>query len=254
MLSADYKLNLPHIERIFEIHPLDFLLDPSTREDREYIPYLEREHPYPIYMMEKLERFPSSVKYPLDEICGSLLPTLRRESGEVIRYFTSTAAYMLAQAIYEDFRRIEIYGFEMGTDTEYKYQKASMEFWIGVATGRGIEVILPDRCKLMKAKMYAYEALHMITRTALEAVYKEYQKTRAHKEAEANAALGEWRQIDQRAKMGLNGDQAKAQEVWDRLELLRAEVHGNAGAMQAIAHLIKLCDMQVAEPEYQAGK
>lgn len=55
-------------------------------------------------------------------------------------YFNSTVDYAIALAIYEDYEKIDFYGVNMANLTEYSYQKPGVEFWIGIAKGRGTEV------------------------------------------------------------------------------------------------------------------
>ena len=80
-----------------------------------------------------------------------------------MRYFTSSAPYMIALALHEGYERIEIYGFEMSSAEEYSYQKPCMEFWLGIAVGKiGAEnVYLPPECKLLgeTTKLYGYDKI-----------------------------------------------------------------------------------------------
>jgi hypothetical protein len=57
-----------------------------------------------------------------------------------VDYFTNTVDYAIALAIYQGFREINFYGVNMANGTEYSYQKAGVEFWVGQAMGRGIKV------------------------------------------------------------------------------------------------------------------
>ena len=54
---------------------------------------------------------------------------------------TSSVAYAIALAIHRGYERIELYGAEMETNTEYGHQRQGVAFWVGVAVGKGIEVI-----------------------------------------------------------------------------------------------------------------
>jgi hypothetical protein len=55
-------------------------------------------------------------------------------------YFSNTVDYALALAIYNGYTEIGLYGINMLRGSEYAYQKAGVEFWIGQAMGRGIKV------------------------------------------------------------------------------------------------------------------
>jgi len=68
--------------------------------------------------------------YPIDDIIGHFGTD----------YFTNTVDYALALAIYRGYRAIDMYGVNMATFGEYAYQKPGVEFWTGMAMGRGIKV------------------------------------------------------------------------------------------------------------------
>ena len=51
-------------------------------------------------------------------------------------YLTSSPAYMMAKAILDGYRHIEIYGVDMAVhDHEYFWQRPCMEGWVGFAKG-----------------------------------------------------------------------------------------------------------------------
>ena len=56
-------------------------------------------------------------------------------------FFSNTIAYMLAYALFHDYERIWMYGIDMMTNTSYVQEKGGVEFWMGVALGRKVEVI-----------------------------------------------------------------------------------------------------------------
>ena len=55
-------------------------------------------------------------------------------------YFSSTVDYAIALAIYERFSEINLYGVNMSNLSEYSYQKPGVDFWCGVAIGKGINL------------------------------------------------------------------------------------------------------------------
>lgn len=76
-------------------------------------------------------------------------------------YFSNTVDYAIALAIYKGFTEIGLYGINMLKGSEYSYQKAGVEFWIGQAMGRGIKVInhspISTILKTKTGKMYGYD-------------------------------------------------------------------------------------------------
>jgi len=112
----------------------------------------------PVYMQQRNPKVPNSVQFPLDEV----LKTFSNLTGK--RYFTNSISYMLAFALYEgiitgrQWDEIHIYGVDMAVGTEYEVQRASCEYWIGIAEGMGIKMYIPDSSDLNKTRfIYAYE-------------------------------------------------------------------------------------------------
>ena len=75
-------------------------------------------------------------------------------------YFSNTVDYALALAIYRKFSEISLWGINMLSGSEYAYQKAGIEFWIGQAMGRGIKVVNHSKIsRVLKTKdglLYGY--------------------------------------------------------------------------------------------------
>jgi hypothetical protein len=114
----------------------------------------------PVFMSNPPANFPTSVRYPVERLI--------QKHG--IDYFTSTVSFMLGWAIdcidrkvadtkdnYSDYT-IGVFGIDLIVGTEYDVQKACVEYWLGVAEGRGIQVALPPQSALLKqAYRYGYE-------------------------------------------------------------------------------------------------
>ena len=61
-------------------------------------------------MLKENDKIPGpQIEYPFKEIMDSY------GNDKDMRYFTSSAPYMIALALHEGYERIEIYGFEMGS-------------------------------------------------------------------------------------------------------------------------------------------
>ena len=102
----------------------------------------------PVYMREAEHDIPASVQYPFDEV-GKLVGACH--SGWP--YIESSIAIMLALAIYENVPRIGIWGVDMGTTTEYAYQRPNMEYLVGFTRGRGQSVFVPKQSSLLSSAM-----------------------------------------------------------------------------------------------------
>lgn len=101
----------------------------------------------PIVMQRQIKEIPASVAYPLDDV--------RKEFGE---YLTNSVSYMLALAITLKPKVIGLWGVDMAQDntklelSEYAHQRPSCEFFVGIAKGRGIEVVIAPESDLLKTQ------------------------------------------------------------------------------------------------------
>jgi hypothetical protein len=121
----------------------------QNRNDPKHYEWLKSGDTPPIYMLDQYEDVPRCVKYPLDAVVSEL--------EGVHAYFTSSVAYAIALGIYKGYRRIEVYGVEMETNTEYGHQRVGVAYWVGVAHGRGIELVFHSP-SFFKAPLYGYDA------------------------------------------------------------------------------------------------
>lgn len=146
-------------DRMFQLHPITYLQSQigMSDGDRQHYEWLTEEHPFPIYMQKHYEEFPASVEYPIKR--------MKKRFGD---FYTSTVAYMLAMAIDEGYTHYELYGFDMQADTEYKYQRDSTEYFIGLIEGMGYTVYLPPKCYLLGHNLYGYESVEVGYRQLLE--------------------------------------------------------------------------------------
>ena len=131
-------------DRWFELHRPEHTPD---MRDPAYMDWLKA-CPVPVYMQDVYEEIPSSVRFPIDRLIAHFH----------LDYFTSSVAFMLALAIMEGFEEIHVYGIDLITDEEYQVQKPCVEWWMGVAAGRGITLYVPPESALCKqAFRYGYE-------------------------------------------------------------------------------------------------
>lgn len=174
----------PRFDRVFEIHKYGWFLRKGQHRLTRYRNWLRQKHPFPIYMQKQYKSFPSSVRYPIEEVNQLIFGKLLR-GEEMNLYYTSSFSYMLGLAIYEQVKRVEIYGVDMTNDTEYNYQKPGGELMIGVALGHGIEVVLQPNSDLCKAQLYAYDRVPAADRHRAEELLEMYTKEHDRFKAEA---------------------------------------------------------------------
>lgn len=167
--------HLPRADFWFDIHKN---WEEGNVEGTDH-PRALREIGFPVFMVERTPLVPNSVRFPIERILAKF----------GIDYFTSTVSYMialaidaidakverrlneipqnggsiadavaLARSIYAEYT-IGIFGIDLIVGDEYDFQKACVEFWIGEADARGIEVTIPPASALLKQRWrYGYES------------------------------------------------------------------------------------------------
>ena len=134
--------HIPRADVWFEMHAYpEYLKDQVPGTD--YAAWL-KDCPIPVYMTEKREDVPNSVRYPIEHMAAKY--------GD---YFYSTISYMFALAIDEGFEEIGIWGIDLSHDSEFEYQKPSAEYFLGIARGQGINLVIPPQSALLRG-MYRY--------------------------------------------------------------------------------------------------
>ena len=108
----------------------------------------------PIMTSRAHPEYKNSVDFPLEEVIKCI----------GIPYFNNTAAYALAYAIYIGVEKVAIYGCDFTYPNAHIAEsgRGCMEFLIGVAGSRGIEVCLPEMTTLLdknygKPSIYGYD-------------------------------------------------------------------------------------------------
>lgn len=115
----------------------------------------------PVYMNKVDPQISTSVAFPFHEI-GS---TYRH-------YWTSTVAYMLSLAAYEQVDEVHLWGIEMAGGTEFEHQRPCTEYWLGVLETQHLlkhgrkRVYIPDCAPLLKPYGGTYG---IVTRKHLDA-------------------------------------------------------------------------------------
>lgn len=129
-----------------------------------------------LYFMDSLEHFPeqwtcaarhfpglkiSSVAYP--DLGSKAYPLVDVRTMDPGAWFTSTPAYMIAHAILEGVDRIYVHGLHrLDASGEYHSQGPCLNYWIGFARGRGIDVRMTGDSALAQpfpdqSALYGYE-------------------------------------------------------------------------------------------------
>jgi len=111
------------------------------------VDWLKR-HPGPIYTSVVRPGYPGLVAFPLQEVLNS------GSSGNGgVPYFNSTTAYAVAFAIHIGVKRISLFGVDYTLANSHSAERgrACVEFWLGIAAARGIEITVPEQSSLLDA-------------------------------------------------------------------------------------------------------
>ena len=138
--------------RWFELHDLDRLY----KDDQEHQKFLKGAG-FPVYVRPQDMKLAAewgidATAFPVDDMVTRFTP-----------YFTNTVSWLLAYAISLEFDEIHLYGVDMAQDTvqaaEYRQQRPSCEYFIGVAEGHGIKIVMPPGSDLLKAShLYGFDS------------------------------------------------------------------------------------------------
>jgi SAM-dependent methyltransferase len=119
-----------------------------------------KSHPGPVYTSIPRPGYPGMVAFPLEDVLNGNL-----DGNGGAPYFNSTAAYAVAYAIHIGVKRISLFGVDYTMPNAHKAEqgRACVEFWLGIAAARGIEITVPDQSSLLDAcapeaeRLYGYD-------------------------------------------------------------------------------------------------
>jgi hypothetical protein len=142
--SANY---CQRVDRYFDLHPKKFWVK-GKRWEPNYYGWLKRLET-PIFMQRRYHEIPRSVAYPKARILA-----------EFRRYMTSQAAWMIALAMTEGVTHLGFFGIHYASDAEHAAQRAGCEYWMGLAEGRGVHLVVPPGNPLLRTpdRLYGYES------------------------------------------------------------------------------------------------
>jgi len=157
---------------VFQLHKPVIWRSKTNRNDPFHSDWLMSGNTPTIFMQEQYEEVPQAEKYPLEEVLSL---------AQGIRYITSSISAAIGLAIHKGYRKIEIYGVEMETDSEYGEQRQGVAFWIGIAIGRGIQVEFHNK-NFFVSPIYGYEGNHTIPLEKFQQRRDILKEQTAHKE------------------------------------------------------------------------
>lgn len=143
---SDGTVGVPRCDLRFELHDLEFLASEPRYQNGRLDQYLDFLRNCRVYLQQARPDFPNSLTYPKEEMVSKHGPY----------FFTSSIAWMMALAL--EIRSpltnlppqsIGLWGVDMATDEEYAHQRPGCHYFIEMAKRSGIQIVVPDGCKLL---------------------------------------------------------------------------------------------------------
>src|SRR3989344_6030686 len=171
--KANGELMYPKTDVVFQLHHEAIWKNPKNRNDKDHFQWLTSGKTPTVYMQEQYSDVPKSVRYPIDRVL-SLTKNVRlvvNGKEKSFKYFSSSPDFALALVAYickqgRKYKRVEVHGIELETESEYQYQKTGFGFWTGYLAALGIELVLYN--SIFDSPMYGYEGDVAITSDYLE--------------------------------------------------------------------------------------
>ena len=141
----------------------------------------------PVITSRKHPDYPCLVEFPLADVLTEY----------PLGYFNSTAAYAVAYALHVGVKKITCFGMDFTYPDAHDAEKgrACVEFWLGMAAARGVELSVPQTTSLLDAmnpqaqRFYGYDCVDLsIARTAdgrIDVAYTERSQRPTASEIEA---------------------------------------------------------------------
>ena len=149
------------------------------------LPWLKKSN-VPVVTSRAHQDYPALVEYPLEDVLNHL--------GH--DYFNSTAAYAIAFAIHIGAAKISVFGMDFSYANMHDAEKgrACVEYWLGQAHARGIQLAMPKNTTLLDARhtraerLYGYDcvdvAFHLQPDGNVKLEFKEREKLPTAEEIE----------------------------------------------------------------------
>lgn len=125
---------------VVDTHPPHCFREGKKNGFADYYAFLKQLRT-PIYMDERYPEIPASMRFPREKI-----------KQQFPYEFGSLTAQMIALLLCEGVTHIGLWGVEYH-DIEYLSQRCGTVFWVGIAIGRGVQIVLPPSSTILKNVM-----------------------------------------------------------------------------------------------------
>lgn len=124
---------------LFLIHNQVYDGGGKPKYDWDEINRVSREKGFDVVSLHKIAGLDSK-PFPLRSIIESLGSD----------YFTNSISYLVALAVYRKFDSIKLYGVDQRKDEDYASEKGAVEYWLGIARGRGMHISISEGSEVLK--------------------------------------------------------------------------------------------------------
>jgi hypothetical protein len=144
---------------VFQMHKREVYESPKNFVNETHWQWLQEDHgDKVIWMQEVDERVPNSKRMPMDEMLANF-------PAANMGMFTSTAAMAMALGLYLGYEEIQVYGVDLGSNTEYTYQQPGWIYWVGVGKALlGDKLVLNSGLHHFHHRLYGYNGETQIER------------------------------------------------------------------------------------------
>ena len=243
------------VDGVFQMHAEPVWKNPMNRNDPKYPQWMKQDHPYPIWMLDEYSEVPASESYPINDISDNNALGKLYKDGKRREFYTSSVAYAIALAIQLDYKCIKMFGIEMESETEYRYQGEGVFYWLGVARGRGVDVYISKKSRMFIEPLYGYEGGAYLGReqllkrqVILEKNAKEVEK-QLDKANQVQQATMEKAMNESGGEPGL-AEVATTKQYFQNLKAQEQAVYDNGmfiGARTEIVRYLEKCDQMDKE-------
>ncbi len=171
--NEDGKLKYPRCDAVLQMHHQAIWKSPKNRSDENHYTWLASGKTPLIYMQEAYPDVPKSERYPIEEVLALVknVQMIVNEKKKEFKYFTSTPEYGLALAANmckrkKRYQRIEVWGIELETESEYIYQRMGFGFWFGYLAAIGVPLVIYSA--MFNEPTYGYEGDLIISTRDIE--------------------------------------------------------------------------------------
>lgn len=142
-----HKISIKKFSAWFEIHDIKNSPSKQAPKHQEFLKNLT----IPLITQKHWPEYPTSMPYPREEVKAMVNTNFAIDkTHNGFSDYSNQISWMIALAIYLGYKEIMVYGVDMAQTSEYMFQRASCQFFIGLAAGKGIKLWIPSACELLK--------------------------------------------------------------------------------------------------------